>query len=385
MKATLRRGRRFTAIALVAFALPLGLCAQSAAAIAAGAAFPKAGARPLGDIDYINGSLTLVRRGEELPEPSPGDPVFDGDLLRTDSSSSASIALDPSSGFSGSIAINPGTAFYLKRATIGGQPKTRLDLMAGSLSSKLTKIAGSPTLSVAAGESTFGVRGTRFEVALSLNASLLAVCEEGLVAILLRGLESPLPAGNAVQQVEDGRMTPVSFDPSTIGDLRKRWLDEEGAAFRKAPLKALSVFEGRYTEHAKAILDETKALALDPVFRKWAQQSRSGVEANPLDPSVMREKKEIAPKLVSLAKHMAVFERVYWRLRDMVEIVRSPEYSRQEIRKGLTVSRFVQAFDRDAHSLELSVFVYRQALALYGERSPDSSDLVTTLAEGGME
>jgi len=374
--------RRFAIVFLAAVYLPAAVAATTAASLALGSS---AAASPIGALDYIKGTVSLVRQGEAVPSPSPGDPLYDGDLLTTDASSSVSIAMDPSSGFGGTIVINPGTTFYLKRAIVEDQPKTRLDLMTGSLSAKVSKIAGTPTLGVLTGQSIFGVRGTEFEVALSLNASLLAICEEGQVAVSTDGSESPLPAGQAIQQTSGASFTPVSFDPTSIRDLRGRWLDDEGAAFRNAPIKALSVFEGIYTEHAGAILRETRALALDPVFRKWVEEKQNGVMPDPLDPTVLREKKEIAPELISLAKHFAVFERVWWRLRDMVEVVRSGEFSRMEIRKGLSVQDFVRTFDRESHDLERAIFAYRQALALYGERSPDSEDLIMMLATGGMD
>ncbi|HUX36782.1 MAG TPA: hypothetical protein VMV44_02650, partial [Rectinemataceae bacterium] len=259
------------------------------------------------------------------------------------------------------------------------------DLMAGSLSAKVSKISGRPGLDVSTGLSTFGVRGTQFEIALSVNATLFAVCEEGAVAVTTGGAESPLPAGQAIQQGEEGPPVPISFDPASIGELRGKWLDNEGAVFRKAPLKVLALFERRYSEHARAILGETRSLVLDPVFRKWIEEDRTGAAPDPLDPQVLRDKKRLMPKLVSLAKHIAVFERVWWRLNDMVDIVRNGEVSKQEIRKGLAVAKFVADFDRDRKDLERAIFVYHRALALYGERSPDSEDLLTTLGSGGLE
>ena len=368
------------------FGFPPALFAQSAADLVAGAMNDgRSATKPLGSIDYIRGNLALVRNGEAQADPGPGDPVYSGDLLRTDRSSTASIAMDPSSGFSGSFIISPGSVLYLDRAMAQDQPKTKLNLMAGSVSAKISKIAGSPGLDVATGSSDFGVRGTEFQVALSLNATLLALCIEGKVAVKGGGSVSALPAGQAVRQDSDGVFSSIGVDPSSIRDLRDRWMEGEGAAFRNAPLKALSIFEGIYSEHDKEIIDESRKLALDPIFRKWLQQHRLGVVPDAMNPQVLREKKDIAPKLISLAKRLAIFERVYWRLGAMVDIVRNGDFSRREIRKGLLVSQFVAIYDKEGPELEKAIFLYRAALGLYLERSPDSEDFVTTLLTGGSE
>ncbi len=386
MSAITGRALRSVALALAVTASPLVLHAQSAAALAAGAMGGEGvQSKPIGMIDYIRGSISIVREGDALPGLGPGDPIYNGDLIRTDSSSTASIAMDPSSGFSGSISISPGSALYLNRAIGQSQPKTKLGLMAGSLSAKISKLAGSPGLDVSAGESTFGVRGTEFQIALSLNNSLLALCITGLVAVTSGENASTLPAGQAIQQVSGEIFTPVPVDPASIRDLKDRWIENEGAAFRNAPLKALSIFEKIYTEHAKILIEDGRKLAFDPVFRQWLEEYRAGKVPNPMSPQVLREKKDIAPKLIAMAKRLAMFERIWWRLQDMVEVVRDTKYSRMEIRKGLFVGQFVQSFDRDRRELERSVFIYRKALGLYLERSPDSEDFVATLATGGSE
>jgi len=385
MSATSTRALRGIALALTFFLLPQLQFAQSAAALAAGAASDPGRQKPLGSIDYVRGSVSIVRDGDALPDSGPGDPVYSGDLIRTGATSTASIAMDPSSGFSGSILISPGSAFYLGRNMVQDQPKTKLDLMAGSLSAKITKIAGSPGLDVNTGSSVFGVRGTEFQIALSLNNSLLAVCITGLVAVTRGEDVTALPAGQAIQQSSGEAFTPVAADLASIRDLKDRWIENEGEAFRHAPLKALSVFEKIYSEHAKILIEDGRKLALDPVFRKWLEEHRANAIPNPMSPQVLREKKDMAPKLIAMAKRLAMFERVWWRLRDMVEVVRSAEFSKQEIRKGLFVAQFVQSFDRDKRELERSIFIYRKALGLYLERSPDSEDFVTTLVTGGSE
>lgn len=387
MKARALSGGRLAALALALLLPAPAVLAQSAAqAVLAAGREPSLRSRPIGSLSFIKGSLSLVRQGEAQAAPELGDPVYDGDLLRTDGSSSAVLAMDPSSGFSGSLSIAPGTALYLSRSLAQGQPKTSLGLMSGSLSAKVTKIAGTPTMGVDTGSSTFGVRGTQFEIALSLNDSLLALCTEGLVAILSQGgAQTALPAGQALERASGGSFAPVKAEAAALPDLRESWLQREGEAFKKAPLKALGVLEGRYTEHAKAILADTRKLALDPVFRKWVEEHRAGTLPDPLDPRVLREKKDIAPKLIALGKRLAVFELAWWRLQSMVEIVKDGEYSRREIRRGLLVSKFVADFERDRAELERAIFVYRRALGLYLERSPDSEDFVATLAAGGRE
>lgn len=381
MRPTLVPGRRARAAVLfVSFAIPFVLGAQSSANRPASLR-----SKPIGVVAYVSGSLSLVRQGDEGPPLGPGDQVFDGDLLRTTPTSKASLSMDPSSGFSGSIAINPGTTFYLSRAALQGQPSTTLELMSGSLSAKVSKIAGKPRLDVSTGTSIFGVRGTEFEIALSVNDSLLAVCEEGVVTLSVKDAQADIPAGQAYQRQSGAGFVPLATQPADLRDLRAKWIEGEGQIFRAAPLKALAALESRYTDHVQAILDETKALALDPVYRQWLRERRAGAKIDPLDPAVLKQKKDIAPKLISLAKRIAVFERAWWRLQDMVEIVRDGQFSKNEIRKGLAVAAFVKAFDRDRPEIATAIFIYRRALGLYLERSPDSDDFISVLASGGMD
>ena len=55
-----------------------------------------------------------------------------------------------------------------------------------------------------------------------------------------------------------------------------------------------------------------------PTPKKWADQDRSGAKIDPLDPAVLREKKEIAGYLLNIRKVLFIFERVYYRVDEIV-------------------------------------------------------------------
>ena len=168
--------RVFLAISLVVAMTLCGFAAPVPVSIGAGT-------KPIAQFEMTSGAVSLTRAGAAQAAPEPGDPLFNGDLIRTGEKGRAVIAIDRTSGFSGTLTINTSSTVYISTKLVKEEPRTTLDLMNGSVSSKITKLAGTPGMVVSTGDSAFAVRGTEFEIAISINESILAICLEGMIAV----------------------------------------------------------------------------------------------------------------------------------------------------------------------------------------------------------
>ncbi|MEI6875464.1 MAG: hypothetical protein WCL50_10095, partial [Spirochaetota bacterium] len=156
---------------------------------------------------------------------------------------------------------------------------------------------------------------------------------------------------------------------------RDTWITAEIGAFRSNPLKALASYELRYTDNVKQLLADAKALASHPVVKKWIAEFKVGSPVNPYDPQVLREKKEVAPLILALAKRLSVFERVYWRLEEVSALIKGSSFEKAELRRGLRVDRFLATVAENYGPTGNAILDFRQAERLYLLRNPDSAGL----------
>jgi hypothetical protein len=365
-------GRRiFQALGFAAFAVFLGIDLPALPA-------PQ---RHLALLDFASGAVGITRAGSPLPAVAPGDAVFDGDFIRTGADGHAVLALDPSSGFSGTLTVNPGSTVYVTRGLVKGQPRTGVDLMTGSVSTKLAKLAGTPGMTVSTGEAAFAVRGTEFEIAVSVNASLLAICLEGMISVSADKTQKNLGAGIAIAKKTDAVFARLPVPETDLRQYRETWIKEEIAAFNADPLKAITSYEGRYRENARDLVAGADRLAQSPILQRWISQEVSGSIPAPLDPQVMAEKKDIIPLIFAVARRMAIFERIYWRLDEVAGLVRGTRFEKELIRKDYTVAAFLRDLDTDRAAINAAIAVYRQAEDLYKNRNPDSAGLPSAADE----
>jgi hypothetical protein len=334
----------------------------------------------VGGIDYAEGGISIGRGGKTISAPNIGDPVFSGDLIKTQGDGMLVIAMDKGTGMSGKITVKARSALYINLDNLKGEPRTQIQILTGAIGSKVSKVAGSPTVTVTTSSAVMAVRGTEFEVIVSINAddgspsapqATLITCTESKVAVSDGQQEVEVPAGKVLEKRPGEKLRFIPVAVSSVKDFSQKWITDEIAAFRADAPRALAAYAKRYTD-----LSAKFAAAYDPfqksaIPKKWADEDRRGARIKNLDPAVMRENKEIAGHLIRIKKVLFMFERVYYRMDQISDLIAGTADEKRIIRPGQTAGDFIKAVRAEREKLAAAVARYRYIENLYSQRNPD--------------
>jgi hypothetical protein len=334
----------------------------------------------VGSIDYAEGGVSIDRAGKTISAPDIGDPILSGDLIKTQSDGLLVIAMDKDSGMSGKITVKARSSLYLNLDQFKGEPRTRIEILTGAIGSKVTKLAGSPTVTVTTSSAVMAVRGTEYEVAVSIVADdasgssqqdTLVTCTESKVAVSDGQNEVEVPAGKVLEKRpgENFRFIPVAV--SSVKGFSERWMTDEISVFKADAPRALAAYAKRYKELSAAFAAAYEPFQKSSTPKKWADEERDGAKINPLDPELLREKKEIAGYLLNIRKVLFMFERVYYRADQLADAIAGTPAEKREIENGITAGDFINSVKAERDQLAAEVARYRYITQLYQERSPD--------------
>lgn len=350
------------------------LAILSAALLAAAAAFA-ASAAPFGTIDYVEGNSIVVRSGKSLGEANIGDPVLPDDMIKTAADGLVVIALDKSTGMRGTLTIKAKSVAYIRLASDAAGSKSTIDLIAGQIGSKLAKISGNPSLQVRTDSVVMGVRGTEFGISTSVNGSVLVTCSEGAVACSDGGEPVAVPAGNAIEKKEGARLRLVPVAISSVEQFEKRWIAEEIEAFKANPARALADYEKRYVDLLARFNEAFAPIQKSEILSKWIREDSAGLVPSANDPQTLKEKKAIMADILATRKVLFIFERIYYRIVQLDQLVMGTTLERQNIRPGYTAGDFIRKVRADSAGLEKRMFLFRYAEKLYELRNAGGAGL----------
>ncbi len=328
-----------------------------------------ASAAPVGIIQELLGTVTVTRAGEVIDYLDVGEDIENFDLIKTGPDGSVVIELNPGTGMRGTLVVKPKSAFTVKTELVRGTPTTDGALLAGSVGVKVKKISGDPALKVRSGNTVMGVRGTEFDVDVSVNDSLLVSCAEGRVVCSGEaGDELEALPGQAVEQPAGQRLRRVPVAVSSLKDFRDRWIADEITAFRGSPVAALDQFSKTYLRHVDDFRAAYAGLARDPVFIKWRDEFKSGKSVSSRDPATMKEKAAVIRKIMAVRRILFLFERVYYRLDEVATYVPTAALAKK-LSNGQTVQDFLARVRAERAELARMTAAYRLALRMYADRN----------------
>jgi hypothetical protein len=327
---------------------------------------------PVGEVVYVEGRPTLIRRGNALNTPVDfGTRLINYDQVTTEAADFAEVAIDPSTGIDATIRVHPGSTFYLDITSLRGNQRGGVELLAGTVSLNVTRLLGESELEVRTQGAIMGVRGTQFDVAIGINGDLLVTASEGRVVCRADdGGTLFATAHQAVEQSFDGRFRNIPIAVTDIETFRREWLEERIEAFRGSPLSVLRYYSGRYYElrgrfnQAYRELIENRA-----VLDKWMQEDRRGIVGSRAEQ--LREKREIVAELLRIRRVLFLFERVYYRLSEL-EANLPPEVLGRPLAQDRSVGDFVAEFQRDRRVFGERMQTVRYVFRLYAERNDGS-------------
>jgi FecR protein len=335
----------------------------------------------VGGIDYAEGVVTIGRGGKVISAPNIGDPILSGDFIKTQGDGMLVIAMDKNTGMNGKITVQPRSSLYINLDDVKGEPRTKIQILTGAIGSKVNKLTGSPTVTVTSSSAVMAVRGTEYEVAVSINAddsnansqqAVLITCLESKVAVNDGTGEVEVGAGKVLEKRPGERLRFLPVAVSSVRGFSQRWITDEIAAFRADAPRALADYAARYTDLSARFAAAYDPFQKSPTAKKWAEEDRTGTKINPLNPAVMREKKEIAGYLLNIKKILFVFERVYYRVDEISDAIAGTADERRDIRPGQTAGDFIQSVRAEREKLAAEVARYRYIEELFRQRDPDS-------------
>jgi hypothetical protein len=249
---------------------------------------------------------------------------------------------------------------------------------------KAKKIAGTPNLRIRTSNTIMGVRGTEFEVIISVNDAILVTCTDGRVVCAAEsGEELESFPGQLVQAKAGESLRSVPVAVSSVETFRNDWISEEISAFAASPLRALDQYAKSYSKLRDDFRKAYTPLASDPGLSAWiANEKKPGFVYRPNDITVMKQKSALAPKLMRVRGILFIFERVYYRLEEIRSLLSASD-QRSRLDSGGTVADLYKVLAQEKTELEKKVAGYRNAVrlfALYNEgREPipggsDSAD-----------
>jgi FecR protein. len=337
----------------------------------------------VGSIDFTEGSVSVSRNGKLIDAPDIGDPLFSGDLIRTQQGGRLVIAMDRNTGMGGTLTVKGGTTLYLNLEVVKGEPRTAIQLLTGSVASSVSKLVGSPTVNVSTSSAVMAVRGTVYEVAVSVNAddandgkqAVLVSCSESKVAVNDGQGEVEVPAGKVLEKRPGARLRFLPVADSSVAGFGEKWIADEVAAFKADAPRALAAYAKRYKDLSAKFEATYAPFGKSPTPRKWADEDRSGAKVDPLDAAVLREKKEIAGYLLELRKVLFIFERVYYRVDEIAAAIADTPDEGREILPGVKAGDFLRKLKADRDGLAAKVSRFHYIEALFKQRSPEGEAL----------
>jgi hypothetical protein len=325
--------------------------------------------RPFGSIDYAEGTVSIVRAGKSLGDAYIGDDVMPDDMVRTGADGLVIISLDRSTGMRGTLTVKARSVVYLRLQPSDSGVRSTIELVSGQIGSKLARIAGTPSLNVQTESVVMGVRGTAFDIATSVNGSVLILCTEGQVAAKDELTTYTVVAGQGVERKVGQRLRMIPVAITSPERFQQQWISDEIAAFKANAPRALADYERRYIDLMARFTAAFDPLQKSEVLSKWIREDVMGSRITPNDPAVMREKREMIGPIMDVRKILFIFERIYYRILELEGIIAGTSLERTVLRPGLTAADFLRHVKQDAPGLERRMFLFRYAERLYELRN----------------
>jgi hypothetical protein len=334
----------------------------------------------VGGIDYAEGAVSIGRGGKNISAPNIGDPVFSGDLIKTQGDGMLVIAMDKNTGMGGKLTVKPRSALYINLDEVKGEPRTQIQILTGAIGSKVNKLAGNPSVNVTTSSATMAVRGTEYEVLVSINANdasadpqqaILITCTESRVAVSDGTDQVEVDAGKVLEKRPGEKLRFIPVAVSSVKGFGQKWMTDEIEAFRADAPRALGAYAKRYNDLAGKFATAFEPFQKSQTPRKWADEDRTGAKVNPLDPAVLRENKEIAAYLLNIKKVLFMFERIYYRVDQISDAIAGTADERREIRPGQSAADFLKVVKLDRDKLAAQVARFRYIEELYKQRNPE--------------
>ncbi len=330
------------------------------------------GGEAVAEISYLDDPAIKINRGSGIVENVDfGTEIENMDLIQTSKSGTATITTIPSTGIDASITVKPKSSFYVQLSNLQKQQKAGVELLAGSVSVSVKKLAGKSRLDVRTESAVMGVRGTVFDVTTSVSGDILVTCSEGSVECVdEEGKALFAGPGKAVEKLPGERFREIPVKTGDIASFREKWIADRIDAFKPNALRAIRAYAIRYNQLFGKFVQAYNGLMQERVIlQKWINEDKRNTIGGRLE--IMTEKKAIVGHLMTIRKVLFMFERVYFRVLELSEY-HDQGYGRGNIDAGTSSADFFRRVMNDKVTLEQRMQEIRYIMKLYAKRNDGS-------------
>ncbi|MDR1933020.1 MAG: FecR family protein [Spirochaetales bacterium] len=335
-------------------------CALSAGFLAAGDG--------VGEISYMVAKATITRAGKTF-NADFGTVVENYDSITTTGKGMVEVTLFPESGINGTIRVQPGSSLYIEMASLQNSRQGSVQLLSGSVSATVKKLSPQSKFEVRVQGSVMGVRGTQFEVLLSVAGDILVTCSEGFVSCEEQEGGNSLFAapGVVVERTAEGIFHDIPVRLSDIETYRQNWSTEKIEAFKGNANKAIADYARRYID-LKTQFDQVyrNLLSQKTILDKWYREDARNQIGSTVD--IMKEKTALAGPLFNIKRVVFLFEPVYFRLLELAQL-HAQGHGRGSLAPGLTSDQFFRRLSNESVELNERMANIRYILKLYAKRN----------------
>jgi len=317
--------------------------------------------RVRGEIVYLEGDVTVSRKGEILPfyEVDMGLPLEEEDIIRTGRNGYIEIDMTyPSAG--STLKVKPDTVFYFESRENGGSSSTRVNLIGGSLGLKVNKLTRNESMNVETQSAVMGIRGTEFYVNKAPTGELLITCREGKVSCATPAMETFALPGNVCLQNDGQDFLDEAVPVARLDEYREQWWTLRSEALASLGPMAVQYYTGRYNRQ------------IDLFENAWDEISRNNrlfdsyedlIDRNetPATSQVMRDKMTLSSSVIKMRSALPIMEEIFYTLLIL------EEYQNRGI--FTDNSRNLRDFSKKRDTLEKELVKSRYYLYLYSRIS----------------
>ncbi len=323
-------------------------------------------AEPLGRIAYIEGIVDLQRDGEiiELWESDIGMDIYNYDFIETGYDGFIEIEVISHKVRGTTIKVDNDTAFYFDSAKMGGESKTNINMMSGSLAFKVQKLTGNEELNVRTESVAMGVRGTEFNIQRAPEGSILVTCVEGKVSCKDdRSNERYSMPGSVVEKRSGSSLSRVDIDVGDENLYGMYWMNKREEIFRSGAETFVKGYSAQYNNYLPRFLE-----AYDNLLAVKSQLETYGIEENQgsgaFSSTMIKVKADTSDEMMMMRSILPLFEHSFYAVLVLEEYYKQG-IGKTVIDKNYTSEDFFKDFARRKLEIKKKLADVRYCIKLY--------------------
>ncbi len=323
-------------------------------------------ADPVGRIVYIEGIVDLQRDGEisELWDSDIGTEIYNYDLIETGKDGFVEIEMTGYNRRGSLIKVDSDTAFYFDSAEIGGDSRTNINMMSGSLSFKVQKLAGNEELNVRTESAVMGVRGTDFTVKRAPEGSILVTCVDGKVACEDdRNMERFAMPGSVVEKRSGSSLSRVDIDVGDENLYGTYWTSKREEIFRAGAETFIKGYSAQYSNYLPRFLEAyDNLLAVKSQLETYGRDGTSG--GSGFSSTMITVKADTSDEMIMIRSILPLFEHAFYAVQ-VLEDYHSQGIGRTMIEPNYSSDDFFSDFARRKLEIKNKLADVRYCIKLY--------------------